>query len=189
MTERCSSLGGWPSTGRKRPARCPPEGRSDEKPFGNLVHQAFGWIGRRDATGALRRYWREQERRLDGTPAGKATSRTEGRIRPAQSLAPGFGQRAMKRAPRFGACLPPGPTTQPMTPTVIPSTPHWRGLWPLWRDRRRERLTRRRRGTLQFNPKPKRRQRRPARNSRRRRTAHERAGPHPRAGASPLQRR
>ncbi len=44
----------------------PAAGRSDEKPFGNLVHQVFGWIGRRDATGALRRYWREQERRLKG---------------------------------------------------------------------------------------------------------------------------
>ena len=42
----------------------PASGRSDRKPFGDLVHQVFGWLNLPDATGALRRYWREQERRI-----------------------------------------------------------------------------------------------------------------------------
>jgi hypothetical protein len=41
----------------------PMPGRSDEKPFGDLVHHVFGWLGLPEATGALRRYWREWERR------------------------------------------------------------------------------------------------------------------------------
>jgi hypothetical protein len=37
----------------------PIPGRSDRTPLGDLVHQVFGWLGLPDATGALRRYWRE----------------------------------------------------------------------------------------------------------------------------------
>jgi hypothetical protein len=43
----------------------PVPGRSDETPFGDLVHQVFGWLGLPDATGALRRYWREWARRVE----------------------------------------------------------------------------------------------------------------------------
>jgi hypothetical protein len=43
----------------------PMPGRSDTTPFGDLVHQVFGWLGLPDATGALRRYWREWARRVD----------------------------------------------------------------------------------------------------------------------------
>jgi hypothetical protein len=43
----------------------PVPGRSDEKPFGNMVHQVFGWLELPDATGALRRYWREWARRVN----------------------------------------------------------------------------------------------------------------------------
>jgi hypothetical protein len=46
----------------------PTPGRSDEKPFGDLVHQVFGWLGLPDATGALRRYWREWARRTKPSP-------------------------------------------------------------------------------------------------------------------------
>jgi len=38
----------------------PVAGRSDKTPFGDFVHQVFGWLGLPDATGALRRYWRER---------------------------------------------------------------------------------------------------------------------------------
>jgi hypothetical protein len=41
----------------------PVQGRSDKTPFGDLVHQVFGWLERPDATGALRRYWREWRQR------------------------------------------------------------------------------------------------------------------------------
>ena len=34
-------------------------------PFGDLVHQVFGWLGLPDATGALRRYWREWEQGVE----------------------------------------------------------------------------------------------------------------------------
>ena len=44
----------------KATEQCP--GRSDKTPFGDLVHQIFGWLGLSDATGALRRYWREWAR-------------------------------------------------------------------------------------------------------------------------------
>ena len=37
----------------------PQPGRSERKPFGNLVHHVFGWLGKeRQATATLRRYWR-----------------------------------------------------------------------------------------------------------------------------------
>jgi hypothetical protein len=39
--------------------------RSDRTPFGDLIHQAFGWLGLPDATGALRRYWREWEQAVE----------------------------------------------------------------------------------------------------------------------------
>ena len=40
----------------------PIAGRSDGTPFGDLAHQVFGWLALPDATGALRRYWREHAR-------------------------------------------------------------------------------------------------------------------------------
>jgi hypothetical protein len=43
----------------------PVPGRSDKTPFGDLVHQVFGWLGLPDATGALRRYWREWARAVE----------------------------------------------------------------------------------------------------------------------------
>jgi hypothetical protein len=43
----------------------PVPGRSDQTPFGDLVHQVFSWLGLRDATGALRRYWREWARAVE----------------------------------------------------------------------------------------------------------------------------
>jgi hypothetical protein len=43
----------------------PTPGRSDKTPFGDLVHQVFGWLGLSDATAALRRYWRECARRAE----------------------------------------------------------------------------------------------------------------------------
>jgi hypothetical protein len=43
----------------------PVAGRSDKTPFGDLVHQVFGWLELPDATGALRRYWREWARRVE----------------------------------------------------------------------------------------------------------------------------
>ena len=43
----------------------PVPGRSDQTPFGDLVHQVFGWLGLREATGALRRYWREWARAVE----------------------------------------------------------------------------------------------------------------------------
>jgi hypothetical protein len=36
--------------------KIPPSGRSGETPFGDLVHQVFGWLGLPDATRALRQY-------------------------------------------------------------------------------------------------------------------------------------
>jgi hypothetical protein len=42
----------------KATEQIPIPGRSDKTPFGDLVHQVFGWLGLPDATGALRRYWR-----------------------------------------------------------------------------------------------------------------------------------
>jgi hypothetical protein len=37
----------------------PQPGRSERKPFGELVHLVFGWLGKeRQATATLRRYWR-----------------------------------------------------------------------------------------------------------------------------------
>jgi hypothetical protein len=47
----------------KATGQSPAPGRSDETPFGALVHHVFGWLKLPDATGALRRYWREYERR------------------------------------------------------------------------------------------------------------------------------
>lgn len=43
----------------------PLRGRSDEKPFGDLVHRVFGWLELPDATGALRRYWREWAQKVE----------------------------------------------------------------------------------------------------------------------------
>jgi hypothetical protein len=43
----------------------PVPGRSDRTPFGGLVHQVFGWLVLPDATGALRRYWREWAQAVD----------------------------------------------------------------------------------------------------------------------------
>jgi hypothetical protein len=43
----------------------PVPGRSDKTPFGDLVHQVFGWLGLPNATGALRRYWREWARAVE----------------------------------------------------------------------------------------------------------------------------
>jgi hypothetical protein len=43
----------------------PLPGRSDKTPFGDLVHQVFGWLELPDATAALRRYWRERVRRVE----------------------------------------------------------------------------------------------------------------------------
>jgi hypothetical protein len=43
----------------------PVPGRSDKTPFSDLVHQVFGWLGLPDATGALRRYWREWARAVE----------------------------------------------------------------------------------------------------------------------------
>jgi hypothetical protein len=47
----------------------PVPGRSDETPFGDLVHQVFGWLGLPEATGALRRYWREWAQMVERAPA------------------------------------------------------------------------------------------------------------------------
>ncbi len=46
--------------------KIPKPGRSDKTPFGDLVHQVFCWLKLPDATGALRRYWREHKRRQPG---------------------------------------------------------------------------------------------------------------------------
>lgn len=46
----------------------PVPGRSDKTPFGDVVHQVFGWLGLPDATGALRRYWREWRQRAEPEP-------------------------------------------------------------------------------------------------------------------------
>jgi hypothetical protein len=43
----------------------PVPGRSDKTPLGDLVHQLFGWLGRPDATGELRRYWRKWAQRIE----------------------------------------------------------------------------------------------------------------------------
>jgi hypothetical protein len=48
----------WALATEQRPA----PGRSEHKPFGDLVHQVFAWLELPDATGALRRYWREWAR-------------------------------------------------------------------------------------------------------------------------------
>jgi hypothetical protein len=45
--------------------KVPRSGRSDKTPFGDLVHQVFGWLELPDATGALRRYWRELAQRVE----------------------------------------------------------------------------------------------------------------------------
>lgn len=67
----------------------PPKSRSYRTPFGDLVHQVFDWKGREDASGALRRYWREQVVRLE-------RQRWVAEERPASDkVAPGFGQREM----------------------------------------------------------------------------------------------
>jgi hypothetical protein len=44
----------------------PVPGRSDKTPFGDLVHQVFGWLELPEATSALRRYWREGAREFHG---------------------------------------------------------------------------------------------------------------------------
>ena len=49
----------WALATEQRPAL----GRSDQLPFGDLVHQVFGWLELPDAASALRRYWREWARR------------------------------------------------------------------------------------------------------------------------------
>jgi hypothetical protein len=54
----------WTLATRERPV----PGRSDRTPFGDLVHQAFGWLELPDATGALRRYWREWRQRAEREP-------------------------------------------------------------------------------------------------------------------------
>ena len=54
----------WTLATRQRPV----PGRSDKTPFGDLVHQVFGWLELPDATGALRRYWREWRQRADQEP-------------------------------------------------------------------------------------------------------------------------
>ena len=41
----------------------PAPGRSDKTPFGELVFRIFAWLDLPDASGALRRYWREYKRR------------------------------------------------------------------------------------------------------------------------------
>jgi hypothetical protein len=43
----------------------PVPGRSDKTPFGDLVHQVFGWLELPEATAALRRYWRERARGVE----------------------------------------------------------------------------------------------------------------------------
>jgi hypothetical protein len=55
----------WTLVTEQRPVR----GRSDKSPFGDLVHQVFGWLGLPDAAGALRRYWREFAQRVEREPA------------------------------------------------------------------------------------------------------------------------
>ena len=47
--------------------RRPVPGRSDQTPFGDLVHQVFGWLELPDATGALRRYWRVEAKSRTAT--------------------------------------------------------------------------------------------------------------------------
>jgi hypothetical protein len=54
----------WTFAAERRPV----PGRSDKTPFGDLVHQVFGWLELPDAIAALRRYWRERARRVGREP-------------------------------------------------------------------------------------------------------------------------
>jgi hypothetical protein len=50
--------GQWSSSGRPGGWGDPPEpGRSDQTPFGALVHHVFAWLGLETAEQSLRRYW------------------------------------------------------------------------------------------------------------------------------------